>query len=179
MIAIAGEAHRQAFQSEMEAEGVDTGQVDTGQVCDLHSSVVRSWIESRQARTDPSVRQLELAAEFDAERDAPGRARRMVVAALRRRDYQDRLVQDAALILTELAANAILHAGSPFSVSVSLEGSMLRIAVCDRDPIAGVPAGNELSPRAGRGLGLIDAISAGWGTTAVPGGKVVWAELEV
>jgi anti-sigma regulatory factor (Ser/Thr protein kinase) len=174
VIAIAGEAPRQVFQSEMEPEGVDTGQV-----CDLHSSVVHPWIEDRQAKTEHSVQQLELAAGFDAERDAPGQARRMVVATLRQKGYGDRLVQDAALILTELAANAVLHAGSPFSISVSLEGSMLHIAVSDRSPAAGVLTGSELSPRAGRGLGLIDTISADWGTAAVSGGKVVWAKLEV
>ncbi len=149
------------------------------EVCPSHPSVLHTWAEDYQCTVEGSVRQFELAAEFDAELDAPGRARRMVVAALRRGGYADRFVQDAALVMTELAANAVRHAGSSFTVSVSAssEGSILRIAVCDKGPIAGVFAGPGLIPRPGRGLGLIDAISTGWGTAAVPGGMVVWVEL--
>lgn len=88
-------------------------------------------------------------------------------------------MQDAALVLTELAANAVLHTSSSFTVSVSSDGSMLRIAVCDGGPIAGVLAGHGLIPHPARGLGLIDAISADWGTAAVSGGMVVWADLSL
>jgi anti-sigma regulatory factor (Ser/Thr protein kinase) len=120
-----------------------------------------------------------LAAEFGAEREAPGQARRMLVAALRRGGCDERLIQDAALVLTELAANAVLHACSPFSVSVSSGDSTLRIVVGDSRPLDSVRAGRELIPRPGRGLGLIDAVSACWGTSGASGGKVVWAELRL
>jgi anti-sigma regulatory factor (Ser/Thr protein kinase) len=149
--------------------------------CPTHPSVFHTWAEDYQRAVEGSVRQFGLAAEFDAGLDAPGRARRMVVAALGRVGYGDKLVQDAALVLTELAANAVRHAGSSFAVSVSVsvssEGSILRIAVCDRGPSVGVLTRPRLIPRPGRGLGLIDAISTGWGTTAVSDGMVVWAEL--
>jgi hypothetical protein len=143
-------------------------------VCRLHSSVVHPWAEDQHGAAESSA-EFELTAKFDAERDAPGQARRMIVAALRQKGYEDTLVQDAALVLTELAANAVLHAGSPFSVSVSLEDSMLRIAVGDRMPLAG----HGLIPRQGRGLGLIDAVSTRWGTAVVSGGKIVWAKLHL
>jgi len=148
------------------------------QVCHLHSSVVHPWGEDRQDTAEGSA-DFELAAKFSAARGAPGQARRMVVAALRRRGYGDTLVQDAALVLTELSANAVLHAGSPFSVSVSSEDSTLRIAVGDSRPLDGVSASHGLIPHPGRGLGLIEAVSACWGTAAVSGGKIVWAELRV
>jgi anti-sigma regulatory factor (Ser/Thr protein kinase) len=152
--------------------------VSLHQVCQLHSSVAHPWVEDQQCATEDS-KEFELAAEFGAEREDPGRARRMVVAALRRRGYGDTLVHDAALVLTELAANAVLHASSPFSISVNSEDSVLRIAVGDRRPLAGSPAGLGLIPRPGRGLGLIDAISTRWGTAVLAGGKIVWAELEM
>src|SRR5580693_7432847 len=84
------------------------------QVHQPHSTVIHSWVEDKQATSEDSV-EFELAAEFGAEREDPGRARRMLVAALERSGYEDTLVHDAGLILTELAANAVVHAGSPFS----------------------------------------------------------------
>lgn len=151
------------------------------EACPPHPSLFHTWAEDYQCAVEGPVRRFGLVAEFDAGLDAPGRARRMVVAALGRGGYGDRVVQDAALVLTELAANAVCHAGSSFAVSVSVssEDSILRIAVCDRGPIASVLAGPGLIPRPGRGLGLIDAISTGWGTAALSGGMVVWAELRV
>jgi hypothetical protein len=135
----------------------------------------RWWQDDRQYEARP-LASFELAAKFvAAENDSPGRARRMLIAALRRSGYGDRLVQDAALVVTELAANAVLHAGSSFSVSVSLEAATLRIAVDDKNPIMGPGS----VPRPEHGLGLIEAVSADWGTAATSGGKVVWAELRV
>lgn len=147
------------------------------QVCQVGSSVAHPWVEDQRGTTQDST-EFELAAEFGAEREDPGRARRMVVAALRRKGYGDTLVQDAALVLTEMATNAVLHAGSSFSISVNSEDSMLRIAVADRDPLTVISASQKLIPRQGRGLGLIDAVSARWGTTVLAEGKIVWAELE-
>lgn len=117
------------------------------------------------------------AVEFDAARDSPGEARRKVVMALRGRGYDDALIQDAALLVTELTANAVVHAGSSFSVSVSLRDSMLRIDVADGGSMAAVGTSQEWVPRQGHGLGLIDAICARWGTDTMTDGKVVWGEL--
>lgn len=119
------------------------------------------------------------AVEFDSARDSPGEARRKVVMALRGRGYEEDLVQDAALLVTELAANAVVHAGSSFSVSVSLRDSMLRIDVADCGRMAANRASREWVPSQGHGLGLIDAICVRWGTDTVPEGKVVWGELQL
>jgi len=119
------------------------------------------------------------AVEFDSARDSPGEARRKVVMALRGRGYEEDLVQDAALLVTELAANAVVHAGSSFSVSVSLRDSMLRIDVADSGRVAASRASQEWVPRQGHGLGLIDAICSRWGADTVPEGKVVWGELQL
>jgi anti-sigma regulatory factor (Ser/Thr protein kinase) len=119
------------------------------------------------------------AVEFDAARDSPGEARRKVVRELRGRGYDDALIQDAALLVTELASNAVVHAGSSFSVSVSLRDSMLRIDVADSGRVAASRASQEWVPRQGHGLGLIDAICVRWGSDTVPEGKVVWGELQL
>ncbi|MGA7704744.1 MAG: ATP-binding protein [Solirubrobacteraceae bacterium] len=117
--------------------------------------------------------------EFEAIRDAPGAARRKLIAALQSRGHDDALIQDAALVLTELAANAVVHVGSSFSVCVSLRGSTLRIEVADRGTMITGRAGQAWVPRQARGLGLIDAVCTRWGTDMTATGKVVWGELRL
>lgn len=119
----------------------------------------------------------EVMSRFVAERDAPRRARHTCVAALREWGYEETLVEDAALVLSELATNAVCHAGSPFWMVVSMADSRLRIAVRDMRPLATAASGGVFTPQTGHGLGLIDAVAARWGVERVPDGKVVWAEL--
>lgn len=152
------------------------------QVCHLHSSVVHPWGEDRKGAVDATADrlpiELPLGVEFPPKCNAPGQARRMTVAALRQGGYGEALVQDAALVVSELATNAVLHAGSPFSLSVRVEESILRLAVHDTSPIGAMPD-RGLIARPGRGLGLIDALAAGWGAQVAAEGKVVWAELRL
>jgi anti-sigma regulatory factor (Ser/Thr protein kinase) len=121
--------------------------------------------------------ELELTGEFSCGRDAPGRARRLAVAALRRWGIEETLVDDAALVLSELANNAVIHARSSFSVEICAQACALRIAVADPRPRAFLGKGGSLTPRVGHGLGVIEAISSAWGVEDRPEGKVVWAEL--
>lgn len=137
------------------------------QICHLHSSVLQA----------PAEREQQLTARFPAERDAPGRARRLVVAELRRWGHGDALVNEAALVLSELASNAVIHAGSSFSIVVGAQESMLRIAVEDACPLATTEPNGGLIARSEHGLAVIDALSARWGIDGTPHGKVVWAEL--
>jgi anti-sigma regulatory factor (Ser/Thr protein kinase) len=133
-------------------------------VCHLHSAVVAPA---------PS----EATWEFTADDSAPGTARRLVTDALREAGTHGRLLEDARLVVTELAANAILHARSPFSVSLRSEGSTLRILVRDRSEV--MPQLREASVTApsGRGLRLVKHVASRWGVDLAPDGKTVWAEL--
>jgi CheY-like chemotaxis protein len=86
---------------------------------------------------------------------------------------------DAALLVTsELAANAVTHAGSAFRVQLSVRSTTLRIDVVDYGSGAPEPQALSLSEEHGRGLHLIDAMTTAWGIEDAPtAGKVVWAEL--
>jgi anti-sigma regulatory factor (Ser/Thr protein kinase) len=79
--------------------------------------------------------------------------------------------------VSELATNAVTHASSDFTVTVTRNGATVHIAV--RDHGAGVPVKREATPqdRRGRGLMLLDHLSAQWGVRDRPGGKEVWFEL--
>jgi anti-sigma regulatory factor (Ser/Thr protein kinase) len=85
----------------------------------------------------------------------------------------------ATLIVSELAANAALHArGEQFSVEVSTtdpEGIRLEI----RDTSQRLPQQRTYSSDAttGRGLKLVSVLAQEWGVDATEGGKTVWALL--
>jgi hypothetical protein len=132
-------------------------------ICAEHSAVVGA----------PSV----LARAFPWSGAGPADARRFVTDTLIAWSRTD-LVDDAAVIITELATNAVLHARTGFTVTIScrLDGS-IRVAVRDASllpPRLRQPAPFEGS---GRGLGLVAAIATGWGTDVLADGKVVWAQL--
>jgi CheY-like chemotaxis protein/anti-sigma regulatory factor (Ser/Thr protein kinase) len=89
----------------------------------------------------------------------------------------DHVFDEASLIVTELATNAVLHADSPYEVRLSRTEGVVRIEVADAD--AGTPEPQPFSAVAesGRGIVIVSAISASWGIEAQPHGKVTWAEL--
>jgi anti-sigma regulatory factor (Ser/Thr protein kinase) len=146
------------------------------QVCHLHSSVLGGARENvLHAPEAPSAR--ELVAEFAAERASPGHARRLVLGALAEWGCGPGLLQDAAVVVSELATNAVLHAASSFSLSATLEDSLLRIAVHDSRPLSVTARDGGLSPEPTHGLGLVEALSLRWGAEDAAQGKAVWAEL--
>ncbi|GAB2922561.1 ATP-binding protein [Streptomyces mayteni] len=90
---------------------------------------------------------------------------------------------DAALIVSELASNALLHGGVSgrlFRVHLMLMPSALRIEVTDargeRLPCPRTPADDE---SCGRGLLLIGALASRWGVESRVVGKTVWAEIDL
>ncbi|MEU8381623.1 ATP-binding protein [Streptosporangium amethystogenes] len=93
--------------------------------------------------------------------------------------------EDAELIVSELATNAVRHSesgrfGGRFTVSIHTEADRLWIGVLDE--------GGPRSPRAfphhedgedGRGLMLVTELAASWGVTGDDKGRIVWAVLEL
>ena len=108
---------------------------------------------------------------------SPAAARRFVRETLAAWGRPD-LIDDAALVATELATNAVLHARSGFTIALCRgpEGT-IRVAV--RDASLGRPRPRRAGPLegGGRGLRLVEALATVWGTDLLPDGKVVWAEL--
>src|ERR1035438_1702608 len=82
---------------------------------------------------------------FGFSRDAPAAARHFAVVALHRWGIAD-LADDVALVVTELAANAIRHAQSGFRVILSFRRNVLRIAVRDASPVPADGSGPGLAP---------------------------------
>jgi MEDS: MEthanogen/methylotroph, DcmR Sensory domain len=114
---------------------------------------------------------------FALSRDAPAAARHFAVAALRRLGAGD-LSDDAALVVTELAANAVRHAGSGFTLTLSCQPEVLRISVRDTRPLPSGPVAAALPPEPLHGLGAVDVLASRGGVEPLGhAGKSVWVEL--
>jgi DNA-binding NarL/FixJ family response regulator len=116
-------------------------------------------------------------AEFEADVSSVPLARDFVRQALE--DWGVRhLTDEASLVVTELATNAVLHAGSPYQVRLRRSEGVVRIEVADHDSGTPEPQPFSATAESGRGIVLVSAISASWGIDTQPGqGKVTWAEL--
>jgi anti-anti-sigma regulatory factor len=106
-------------------------------------------------------------------------ARELVVNACQAWHLPD-MVDDAELVATELVSNAMRHAGPGVELLLVLRERFLHLSVRDGSP---QPPRRSLpdpdTGEGGRGLLLVDALTAGWGSTPMPSGKVVWATLRL
>ncbi len=91
---------------------------------------------------------------------------------------------DAEIIASELVANAIQHASSVDStdkIGVTLmrvwDGEAISIVVTDSSPIPPIRRETTTGSEQGRGLQIVEALSARWGWNYEPGGKSVYAIL--
>jgi anti-sigma regulatory factor (Ser/Thr protein kinase) len=112
-----------------------------------------------------------------------GAARHRLIADLTDRGLDPMLVDDAALVLSELLSNALKHAQALPSGSVRAAWAvrpdkLLAIEVTDGGgPTAPRKASPSLTARGGRGLSIIDALAADWGVRGHGDEVTVWALL--
>ena len=163
-------------------------------VCRLHGSVVGGWPTPAGAgltrapadpggtRAGPGGTHAPAPPARDATRafalsgDAPAAARHFAVDAVRRLGAAD-LADDTALVVTELAANAVVHAQTGFTVDLSAGPDVLRITVRDASPLPPASAA-DLPALPLHGLGAVDALASRWGVERLGhSGKLVWVEL--
>src|SRR4051812_36408550 len=83
----------------------------------------------------------------------------------------------AVLLVSELATNAILHAGSDFEVIIYADDDRLRIEVTDANTQLPTLRNYVAESISGRGLHMVATAADRWGFEATATGKVVWFEL--
>jgi anti-sigma regulatory factor (Ser/Thr protein kinase) len=152
------------------------GSAECAEVCALHSEVLGEPGAGVVPLATAALRDADASASFPAAPWAPRAARRFVARAMRELGCAA-LVDDAAIVVSELTTNAVTHAGSPFTVAVTTHGSGVRISVHDRSCEPIVPRKATKLDTSGRGLRLVAALAGCWGSEVLPDGKIVWADL--
>ena len=113
-----------------------------------------------------------------ADPGSAGRARSFTARQLRAAGLTD--VHLGLLLVSELATNALRHAGTEFEVEVRRTDRGVRVAVSDdnprrpREPLV-LPGPDA---EGGRGLAIVDELADRWGVEGDPPGKTVWFELD-
>lgn len=117
--------------------------------------------------------------ELPVEAASPAAAR-VVVGGLLNSWKLGRFVDDVELIASELVTNVYLHSPDAGSIELELIGTPERVRVSVADGSTIRPVIRELDPRShtGRGMRLVQALSARWGADDLEGGKRVWVEVE-
>ena len=104
-------------------------------------------------------------------------ARRFVSEHLTTHGCED-VVPDARLIVSELVTDALVHAGTGFTVTVDVAQATVVLRVADGSAVPPVLGTLGVEEPGGRGLGIVAALAGAWGVTTEPGGgKSVWASI--
>jgi anti-sigma regulatory factor (Ser/Thr protein kinase) len=85
------------------------------------------------------------------------------------------LASAAALVVSELVANAVEYGRAPVVVVAALDSQRLRLEVCDGG--CGQPVLRRPAAGGGWGLTIVDRLAQRWGTASDP--VRVWCELAV
>ncbi|NJC71751.1 STAS domain-containing protein [Planosporangium thailandense] len=133
-------------------------------------------VDAACARLDTGGPRYRLREALPASPVAAPVARRLLGRACRSWSVQDSL-EPAELVATELVANAVRHAGSRVTFTVSLRQDDLQISVGDDSPVLPTRRAASALDEHGRGLLMLDALCRDWGMTCVGDGKVVWAKV--
>ena len=113
-----------------------------------------------------------------------GEARRVIATALSGLGISETLIAEAVLIVSELVSNAIQHArpraDGQLLLAWRVDTHRLRLEVTDgggdTDPAVQSLAGEAIG---GRGLAMVQALSAEWGVRRKGRDSTVWALLPV
>ncbi|MFE9427412.1 ATP-binding protein [Kitasatospora sp. NPDC006697] len=94
--------------------------------------------------------------------------------------YAGEAAQDVLLLVAELVANAVMHAGGPLELALRASEGTLRVEVSDSSPV--LPAAREPhlpGVPGGHGLFIVQRTARRWGAEPHGRGKTVWAETAV
>ncbi|MEU8588963.1 ATP-binding protein [Streptomyces sp. NPDC048664] len=107
------------------------------------------------------------------------RARRLVTARLAAWKLGGELADTAELLVSELVTNALRHAPGPVRLNLRVSDSRLRCEVEDTHDTR--PFRRSIcteEAESGRGVELLEILSAAWGCFHTATGKTSWFELE-
>jgi DNA-binding NarL/FixJ family response regulator len=113
--------------------------------------------------------------ELDPDLVSPRRAREFVTETLERWSCSD-ATAIIDLLVSEIVANAVIHANTAAELTVQLLPDRVRVAVTDEEPTQPKRRPDNPLTSSGRGIALIERLSLAWGIDRRPGGKRIWFE---
>jgi anti-sigma regulatory factor (Ser/Thr protein kinase) len=119
----------------------------------------------------------EATCDFTGDPENVGAARRFVSETAEKWGLGD-VAWPLVQIVSELASNAVIHAGTGFNVRLVHEGDTTRIEVLDGSLRRAQSRRYELDATTGRGLRLVESLSREWGAVGSAKGKTVWAVVD-
>jgi len=90
----------------------------------------------------------------------------------------EHLEDDVRVVASELATNALLHARTPFTVRLTMDGGIVRMTMVDASPVRPRMRRFDVAESStGRGLRMVAHLTQAWGVEQDGVGKAVWCEL--
>lgn len=158
---------------------------DLRRLCELHSHLEPppSYARTELPLDDASGSHSRV---FLPAPEAVPAVRRFVTAVLRTWDEEHRLspdgrrgaesiIADTLLACSEMATNAVLHARSPFLLTLDRSAGGVVVAVEDAGGGSATRQASAPTALGGRGLAIVQSVADRWGCEPSAHGKVVWA----
>jgi anti-sigma regulatory factor (Ser/Thr protein kinase) len=120
-------------------------------------------------------------AEFPADSSASPMARRALAGWLSGWEVDEDVADTAALCLSELVTNAIIHSGTTPRVTARLDAERLLVLVQDQGHRGTARRAEDHDPEdiSGRGLMLVESLATAWSAEHSADGTTVWFELDL
>ena len=122
---------------------------------------------------------MELRSPVPGTPESVGAARRTIVRQLQAWGL-NASIDDMQLVASELITNALRYGADPIEFRLSVREDRLRLEVSDANT-TDIPQPRQAADHesTGRGMPLIDALTASWGAQVSGARKVVWAEITI
>jgi anti-sigma regulatory factor (Ser/Thr protein kinase) len=150
-------------------------------VCDRHSGVMSLASSDGGEVESPATSDRDDFARVFVPVPAVVRDVRGFVRDVFRAWGEDASTPEAEIIVAELASNAVVHARSPFRVSISRTKSEIKLSVSDASTVPPAKPDGNLGVGAGRhggrGISMVASLSLTWDTQHEVNGKTIWATL--
>lgn len=88
-------------------------------------------------------------------------------------------MERAVLLVSELAVNAVKYGAPPVKASLDCRGRTVRLMVSDGSRTRPTHVHPSVDSESGRGVDLVDSLSAAWGVLVNRSGKTIWCDLSL